>query len=92
MGRSANPDKEGGNLVYRKDFLALNEKEIERIRDRRLRDLVKAHVESEKAAGKDLKSALQSFASRKRHPRLAERHPACTAVEAGKTGIPRCGP
>ncbi len=29
-----------------------------------MRDLVKAHVESEKAAGRDLKSALQSFASR----------------------------
>ena len=58
-----NPEKEGGNLVYRKDFLALNEKEIERIRDCRLRDLVLAHVADEKAAGKDLKTALLSFAA-----------------------------
>jgi CRISPR-associated endonuclease Csn1 len=56
--------KEDGNLVYRKNFLLLNEQEIGRIRDRRLRDLVSAHVGAERAAGKDLKSALQSFAVR----------------------------
>jgi len=59
------PEKEGGaNLVYRKGFRDLNDKEILRIRDIRLRELVVAHVESEKTAGKDLKAALQSFTER----------------------------
>lgn len=69
-GSVKNPEKEGANLVYRKNFGSLNEKGIEQIRDRRLRDLVKAHVESEKAAGRDLKSALQSFAGRSDIPGL----------------------
>jgi CRISPR-associated endonuclease Csn1 len=64
-GAVKEPDKEGGaNLVYRKGFVDLNEKEIGRIRDRRLRELVFAHVAEEKQAGKDLKAALQSFAAR----------------------------
>ena len=64
-GTVKEPDQEGGaNLVYRKGFIDLNEKEIGRIRDRRLRDLVLAHVETEKRAGKDVKAALQSFAVR----------------------------
>ncbi len=58
-------EKEGGNLVYRKQFLTLNGQELERIRDHRLRHLLKAHVGAEMAAGKDLKSALQSFAERR---------------------------
>jgi CRISPR-associated endonuclease Csn1 len=59
------PEKEGGaNLVYRKGFRDLNDKEILRIRDVRLRELVVAHVEDEKKAGKDLKAALQSFTQR----------------------------
>jgi CRISPR-associated endonuclease Csn1 len=64
-GAIKEPEKEdGANLVYRKAFRDLNEKEIGRIRDRRLRSLVEAHVEREKQAGKDLKSALLSFAAR----------------------------
>lgn len=63
-------EKEGGNLVYRKAFLQLNANEVGRIRDRRLRDLVKAYVEAERASGKDLKSALQSFAARQDIPGL----------------------
>ena len=63
-GAVKEPEKEGGNLVYRKAFPMLNEQEIERIRDRRLRDLVKAHVAAEKSTGKDVKAALQSFAAR----------------------------
>lgn len=70
-GSIRQPEKEGGaNLVYRKDFLALNEKEIIRIRDIRLRELVQAHVEAGKADGKDLKAALQSFAARTDIPGL----------------------
>ena len=69
-GVVSDPEKEGGNLVYRKTFLLLNEQEIERIRDRRLRELLKAHVAAEKSAGKDLKSALQSFAGRRDIPGL----------------------
>jgi CRISPR-associated endonuclease Csn1 len=63
-GAIKEPENEGGNLVYRKPFLTLNGQEIERIRDRRLRALVTAHIDTEKAEGKDLKSALQSFAAR----------------------------
>jgi CRISPR-associated endonuclease Csn1 len=63
-GAIERPDLEEGNLVYRKPFLLLTEREIERIRDQRLKDLLKAHLATEKAAGKDLKSALQSFAVR----------------------------
>ncbi len=70
-GPVKNPEQEGGNLVYRKPFLTLTEQQIERIRDRRLRDLVKAHVEAERRAGRDLKAALQSFAARKDIPGLA---------------------
>ena len=62
--------EDGANLVYRKSFVALNEKEIERIRDRRLRGLVQAHVEREKREGRDVKSALQSFGGRKDIPGL----------------------
>ena len=69
-GRVKDPETEGANLVYRKDFLSLNEKEIERIRDRRLRDLVKLHVAGEKAQGKELKAALQTFAARADIPGL----------------------
>ncbi|MGH6981557.1 MAG: type II CRISPR RNA-guided endonuclease Cas9, partial [Stellaceae bacterium] len=61
-------EEEDGNLVYRKAFLGLNEKEVKRIRDRRLRDMIGAHVAAEKAAGKDLKAALQSFAARRDIP------------------------
>jgi CRISPR-associated endonuclease Csn1 len=63
-GTISDPANEDGNLVYRKPFVLLNEKEIGRIRDRRLRSLVEAHVTTERAAGKDLKAALQSFGAR----------------------------
>jgi CRISPR-associated endonuclease Csn1 len=62
--------EEDANLVYRKAFLDLNENEIERIRDRRLRALVDDHLRQEKAAGKDHKAALLSFAERKDIPVL----------------------
>jgi CRISPR-associated endonuclease Csn1 len=69
-GTVEKPEVEGGNLVYRKPFLTLNEQEVGRIRDKRLRRLVCEHVSSEKAAGRDLKSALQSFAERTDIPGL----------------------
>jgi CRISPR-associated endonuclease Csn1 len=50
------------NLVYRKPFLSLAPGEIVRIRDIRLRELVRKHVESKKpASALELKAALQSF-------------------------------
>jgi CRISPR-associated endonuclease Csn1 len=64
FGIVGGPDAEAGNLVYRKAFAQLTEQEIGRIRDRRLRDLVAEHVARAKTAGIDLKTALQSFASR----------------------------
>jgi CRISPR-associated endonuclease Csn1 len=69
-GPVKHPDKEDGNLVYRKSFRDLNDKEIGRIRDRRLRDLVAAHIAEEAAVGRDFKAALQSFAARRDIPGL----------------------
>ncbi len=83
-GAVKDPKKEGGgNLVYRKGFLDLNEREIARIRDARLRDMVTAHVEAEKVSGKDLKAALQSFSIRTDIPGLPHgvRHVRLTKTE-----------
>ncbi|MGD0190994.1 MAG: type II CRISPR RNA-guided endonuclease Cas9 [Rhizomicrobium sp.] len=90
-GEIDDPDKEdGANLVYRKGFLALNEREIGRIRDRRLRSLVQAHVEQEKREGKDLKAALQSFSERKNIPGLPNgiRHVRLTKAEKPEYLVP----
>ena len=59
----AEPEKEGGNLVYRRPLAALGEKEIERIRNPKLRAEVKAHVNAAKAHGKTVKEALAEFAA-----------------------------
>jgi CRISPR-associated endonuclease Csn1 len=78
------PNKEdGANLVYRKGFRDLNDKEIERIRDRRLRELVRAHIEHERREGKDFKSALSSFIERNDIPGLPHgiRHVRLTKAE-----------
>ena len=67
------PDREGANLVYRKDLTALTRPEIGRIRDVRLREMVASHTESEEAKGKDLKQALESFnAAYQGHPHVKE--------------------
>lgn len=55
------PDREGANLVYRKNLTALTRPEIGRIRDLRLREMVAAHIGAEEVKGKDLKEALESF-------------------------------
>lgn len=55
------PEREGANLVYRKPIESLNENEIERIRDRRLRDKVRAHVAAEKEKGVALADALRKL-------------------------------
>ena len=60
-GRVKNPDREGANLVYRKDFTALTKSEIGRIRDIGLREMVEAHVRQESVAGKRHDEALASF-------------------------------
>jgi CRISPR-associated endonuclease Csn1 len=83
-GVMKNPDEENGaNLVYRKTFRDLNDKEIMRIRDRRLRDLLSDHVGKEKQAGKDLKAALLSFTERKDMPGIQQpiRHVRLTKSE-----------
>jgi CRISPR-associated endonuclease Csn1 len=83
-GLVKDPSREdGANLVYRKTFRDLNEKEIARIRDRRLRDLLSAHVEAEKKAGKDLKAALHSFTLRTDMPGIQQpiRHVRLTKPE-----------
>ena len=55
------PEKEGANLVYRKPIENLNANEIERIRDRRLRDIVQQHVQSAAANGITLADALRQL-------------------------------
>jgi CRISPR-associated endonuclease Csn1 len=85
------PDEEdGANLVYRKGFRDLNDKEIERIRDRRLRELAKAHIEREQREGKDFKSALLSFAARSDIPGLPHgiRHVRLTKAERPEYLVP----
>lgn len=52
-------DWDGNNVVYRKAFADLNEKEIERIRDPLLRAAVAAHVGT--VSGAALKTALATF-------------------------------
>ncbi len=59
------------NLVFRKPFLSLNMNEIGRIRDIRLRELVREHVSSKNpSSDADLPAALQSFADRRNIPGL----------------------
>ncbi len=79
-----------GNLVCRRPFSNLNEQEIARIRDVRLRKLVQQHVEIEKAAGRTVKDALHSFGARRdvvglphgiRHVRLLKAEKAEYLVE-----------
>lgn len=64
------PEKEGANLVYRKPIEALNENEIERIRDRRLRETVRAHVAAEKAKGIALADALRKLHTKTDDPQI----------------------
>jgi CRISPR-associated endonuclease Csn1 len=64
------PEREGANLVYRKPIEALNENEIERIRDRRLRDTVRDHVTVEKANGVALVDALRKLRDKSDDPHI----------------------
>lgn len=59
-----------GNLVYRKPLTALTESEIERIRDRRLRDMVRSHVHEATAKGMPLAKALIEFRDTVRDPHI----------------------
>jgi CRISPR-associated endonuclease Csn1 len=59
-----------GNLVYRKPLAGLTENEIERIRDRRLRDMVGEHVRAAKAKGIPLAKALIDFRDTVRDPHI----------------------
>lgn len=56
-------EEEEGNLVYRKAIENLNENEIDRVRDRRLRQLVRDHIEMEKKKGVALADALRQLQS-----------------------------
>ena len=54
-------DDDDGNLVYRKPVENLNDNEIDRIRDRKLRSAVRAHVDAEKENGVALADALRKL-------------------------------
>jgi CRISPR-associated endonuclease Csn1 len=57
-------EEERENLVYRKPLLGLNENEIGRIRDRRLRRMVEEHWYASKRDGIALPIALDAFAKK----------------------------
>ncbi len=59
-----------GNLVYRKALAALTDNEIDRIRDRRLRDMVRAHVDTAAKNGVPLAKALIDFRDSVRDPHI----------------------
>lgn len=68
-----NPEQEGGeNLVYRKPLISLTESEVDRIRDRRLRDMVRSFVDAEKKNGTPLADALKKFRTDVRDPHIRE--------------------
>lgn len=52
-------NREDGNLVYRKAIEGLNENEVDRIRDRRLRDIVRKYVDARKKEGLALADSLR---------------------------------
>lgn len=62
--------EEDGNLVYRKTIESLNENEIDRIRDRRLREIVRQHVDAEKKKGTALPDALRLLKEPSGNPHL----------------------
>lgn len=59
-----------GNLVYRKAVASLTENEVERIRDRRLRDMVRSHVDAAAKNGVPLAKALLEFRDTVRDPHI----------------------
>jgi CRISPR-associated endonuclease Csn1 len=60
-----------GNLVYSKALVALSENEIEKIRDRRLRDMVRNHVQKAAASNNiPLADALADFRDTVRDPHI----------------------
>lgn len=73
-GLVKSPEAEGANLVYRKPVLALNENEIARIRDVRLREKLQDFVGEQAAAGVKLAEALARFADPERNPDPHFRH------------------
>ena len=93
-GLVKDPAKEGGhNLVYRKAFLSLNDNEIDRIRDVRLREKVKAFVDERKRAGKKLVEALAEFADPARgdpHTKEGLRHVRLLKKEKPDYLVPIC--
>lgn len=61
---------EGLNLVYRKAIEGLNENEVGRIRDRRLRAVVREHVDAAKKTGIALADALRQLKDPGVHPQI----------------------
>ncbi|MFA5122364.1 type II CRISPR RNA-guided endonuclease Cas9 [Zavarzinia sp.] len=88
--------EEGRNLVYRKAFTALTERELGAIRDRRLRDMVLDHWGAAKAAGVKLDQALRDFAAtvagRDPHVRGGIRHVRLLKPEREDYLVPVMGP
>lgn len=91
------PAAEGDkNLVYRKAFTSLTEKEIGNIRDRRLRDMVADYWATAKPSGIKLDQALQDFAAemRERNPHVRDgiRHVRLLKPEKADYLVPIKGP
>lgn len=63
-------EEEDGNLIYRKAVESLNDNEIDRIRDKRLRAIIRGHVDAEKKKGIAIADALRQLKEPDRHPQI----------------------
>ena len=83
-------EEEDGNLVYRKAIESLNENEVDRIRDKRLRGIVREHVNAEKANGVALADALRQLREPGRHRQFKHglRHVRILKKEKGDYLVP----
>ena len=85
-GQVRDPDNWNGfNLVYRKPFAGLNEREVERIRDPRIREELAEHLYQAKTAGQSHKEAMTDFAARRniRRVRLLKKEKDIIVIQDG---------
>lgn len=67
---ASDSEQEDGNLVYRKAIESLNDNEVDRIRDKKLRVLVREHVDARKKDGVALADALRQLKEPDTHPQI----------------------
>lgn len=89
-----NAQQEDGNLVYRKTIDGLNENEIDRIRDLKLRNAVRTHVDAQKEKGVALADALRQLNEPGAHPQIKQglRHVRILKKEKSEYLVPIADP